>query len=52
MSKPCEKCQHQTQGILHGYLWQECKKNWSDKVSGPFIGVVKNTCNNYIEKKA
>ena len=50
-TKPCEKCKHSDQGIIHGYPWMTCTKNWSDKVNGVFWGVLKNTCTNFVEKK-
>lgn len=48
---PCETCKHFDSGIIHGYPWATCEKNWSDKQHGMFWGVLKNTCNNHKEKK-
>ncbi len=45
-SKPnCQSCRHQSQGVSHGYLWQECKHQWSD--GRPMIGVVQNLCRKF-----
>lgn len=45
--RPCESCSRHTSGIIHGYEWRDCTKNWSDKSHGLFYGVIKNTCDNY-----
>lgn len=48
--KPCKQCVFHSCGILHSYEWQDCKKNWSDKINGLFCGVIKDTCNNFQRK--
>lgn len=63
MSKPkadCTSCKHYEEGVLHGYPWATCAKNWSDKQNGVFWqktpygvfwGVLKNWCGNYVPKQ-
>lgn len=48
--KPCKQCVFHTCGTIHGYEWQDCKKNWSDKKDGLFCGVIKDTCQNWQKK--
>lgn len=47
----CDNCKFHTRGVIHGYDWQECKKNWSDKVNGEFYGVIKHICANHQKKQ-
>ncbi len=46
----CDNCKHHSCGIIAGYGWQECAKNWSDKQNGQFWGVMKHVCGNHIFK--
>ena len=48
--RPCKECNHNTCGVSHGYEWQDCKKNWSDKQHGMMYGVIHDTCGNWIKK--
>ena len=50
-NRPCKKCIHHSGGFIHGYEWQDCKKNWSDKPNGLFYGVIKDTCANWHLRK-
>lgn len=49
--RPCLNCQRHTSGTSFGYYWQDCTKNWSDKTHGLFYGVIKDTCDNFIQRK-
>jgi len=45
--RKCEDCKHSQSGVIHGYPWMTCTKNWSDKQNGVFFGVLKDYCNNF-----
>ena len=47
----CDNCRFHDRGVIHGYTWQTCTKDWRDTPNGPLVGVIRHMCRNHQPKK-